>query len=219
MLVWIPLIFWHNSQHRLKPSLPTYPLTQELCLANCSSVVSVQRYKYQYYLSQRGSTIWLTIWSIWWTHNLILTYERNNLHYLQEYCFAVLFYTVMRGKGATIGWWSGVSGVKNSGTKARNHRISDQIWKGPLDVICSNLPPKARSLTSIFQDHVQMLFEHLKEWRCHNLSGQTVPVLGLFIVEKCSLIFRGNLLPFSFCSLSPVLFSTLNHSCIFFFFF
>lgn len=172
-----------------------------------------------------GSTIWQTIWS---THNLILTYKRNILYYLQEYCFAVLFGTVMAGKDAAIGWQSGATGVKSSGTKAQKHRISDQIWKGPLDDICSNLPSKARSLTlartiseGTSKPCPNDVFEHLKEWRLHNLPG--LPVLGhphsrksVKKVEKCSLIFRGNLLSFSFCSLSPVSFTTLNHSCTFF---
>lgn len=95
--------------------------------------------------------------------------------------------------------------MKNSGTKAQNHIISDQIWKEPLDVICSNLPTKARSLTSIGQDHIQVVFEHLKGWRLLNCPGQTVPVLGHPHRRKA--FFRGNLLSFSFCSLSPVPFT------------
>lgn len=127
-----------------------------------------------------GSTIWQTIWS---THNLILTCKRNILYYLQEYCFAVLFDTVMAGKDAAIGWQSGATGEKSSGTKAQKHRISDQIWKGPLDVICYNLPSKARSLTlartiskGTSKPCPNDVFEHLKERRLHNLPG--LPVLG-----------------------------------------
>lgn len=104
-------------------------------------------------------------------------------------------------------------------TVEHKHKITesqnqcDQIWKGPLAIICSNLATEAGSLTSIAQDHVQRVFEHLHEWRLHNFPGKLCQCW--VTVERCSLIFRGNLLSLCFCTLSLILFTTFNYSCIF----
>lgn len=64
-------------------------------------------------------------------------------------------------------------------------------------------------------NHVQMMFLSISKNGDSTISLACQCWVTL-TVEKCFLIFRGNLLSFSFCSLSPVPFTTLNHSCIFF---
>lgn len=75
-------------------------------------------------------------------------------------------------------------------------------WKGPLQVTWSHPLLKQGCLEPVFQDSVQMAFEHLQGWGFHSLPGQSVPVLGH---SQSFLMFRWSLLCFHLCPLPLIL--------------
>lgn len=138
-----------------------------------------------------GSTIWLTIPSIWLTHNLILTYERNYLHYLQEYCLLFRFIQSWEVKVQLL-----ANGVVTQvwRTVEQKHKITEAVTRFGRDLWMSSAPP-----SPLKQCHLHLLARIMsKSFLNISKYGDSTIFLGKlfqrwvsFIVEKCSLIFRG----------------------------
>lgn len=99
---------------------------------------------------------------------------------------------------------------KNSGTKVQNHRTS--VVKFGRDLWLSSAP-----ISPLKQGHLHLLPRTMSEGFLNiSKNGDSTISLGklcqccvTLTVEKSSLIFRGSLLSFSFCSLSLVPFTTI----------